>query len=86
MYTQKLDVLKPLIEPIAKRYHAHEELKSALITAAQAIEANNAFLNSADPKYSHISGEERAPAGQDIQKLQQLVASTSQALQSAPKH
>ena len=57
MYTQKLDALKPLVEPIARRYHAHEEIKAALIAAVHAIEANNAFLNSVDPKYSHISGQ-----------------------------
>lgn len=75
-----------MIEPIAKRYAAYEDLKAALIVAVQAIEANNNHLNSNDAKYSHISGEDRTPAGQEILKLQQLVTSTTQALSTAPKH
>lgn len=86
MYTQKLGVLKPLIEPIHKRYVAHEDIKSALVLAVQAAEANNLLLNSNDPKYSHISGQDRTPAGQEILKLQQLITSSSQALSTTPKH
>lgn len=55
MYTQKLGILKPLIDPIAKRYNAHEDIKSALVLAIQAIDSNNTHLNSNDAKYSHIS-------------------------------
>ena len=85
MYTQKLDLLKPLIEPIAKRYSAHEDLKNALSAAVQAVDSNTSFIKSQDPKYAHIAAEDRNPGGEQILKLQQLITSTANTMQSASK-
>lgn len=82
LYLEKIDALKPSIEPIARRYHQAEQLDYAYQTAHKSIQSNISLLNSTDPKYSHITQEERSGALADCEKAIQLLANSKQ-LQSS---
>lgn len=61
-YTEKIDQLKPLFEPIARRYHAAEDLKDSYFRAIQVFKEQEGVINNSDPKLNHITKEERAEA------------------------
>lgn len=81
MYIEKIDELRPFFEPIARRYQLAEELKESYYLAQLAFDQQTALLKSTDPKYSHITSEERAAGAEEIEKLKQVFAN-SQKLQS----
>jgi len=59
VYVKKLEELRAIGDPIGKRKYEYENRYEALVAIKNAIEGFRSTATSADPKYDHISKEER---------------------------
>lgn len=85
VYTQKLDELKKIGEPIRIRQMEDEIRDNAVEKLRQAIEDYRLLAQSTDPKYEHISSEERQKVLNKVQEAEGLVMSKVQQQKSLPK-
>jgi len=73
VYIKKLDELKSLGDPISKRYNEHDNRYEALGAIKSAIENFRMLATSADPKYDHITKEDRDKVTQECSNVEKWV-------------
>eukprot|EP00276_Gloeochaete_wittrockiana_P006546 CAMPEP_0184645614 /NCGR_PEP_ID=MMETSP0308-20130426/2127_1 /TAXON_ID=38269 /ORGANISM="Gloeochaete witrockiana, Strain SAG 46.84" /LENGTH=839 /DNA_ID=CAMNT_0027074803 /DNA_START=71 /DNA_END=2590 /DNA_ORIENTATION=- len=84
-YISKLEELQKVGEAAAGRHREYKDRPAAIAAYTKAIDTFQAFVNSSEEKYAHISGEERATAASEVAAAIQWFQEALTKLESVPK-
>ncbi len=86
VYIKKLEELKAIGDPIVKRKYEHENRYEALSAIKNAVEQFRMTATSADPKYEHITKEERDKVLQECTNVEKWVTENVMKQEKTPKY
>jgi len=85
VYVEKLQALQAKGDPISDRAREFEMVPDALARLDKAVEANSLLSQTTEPKFAHISPEERATVTEECARAGEWLTQQKEALASAPK-
>jgi heat shock protein 4 len=86
VYASKLNELKALGDPIAKRYYEYEHRFDEVSHLKNTINQLKLNATSMDPKYDHISAEDKVKVVSECETLEKWLNEKMQAQEKLSKH
>eukprot|EP01017_Pseudomicrothorax_dubius_P038516 TRINITY_DN5785_c0_g1_i1.p1 TRINITY_DN5785_c0_g1~~TRINITY_DN5785_c0_g1_i1.p1 ORF type:complete len:799 (-),score=299.01 TRINITY_DN5785_c0_g1_i1:160-2556(-) len=85
VYVSKLDSLKAMAEPVLRRYRESDTIPDRFTEFLSVIAQHEAFANSKDAAYAHITQEERNRVLADVQTARHWIAESQGVIAAANK-